>query len=774
MSSLWMVLYCGVRPSRWMSPPRPGRTTILPSPPAGTATCGLGPTLWRERARYSSRGWASTLLRGVLPCRCERQRRKPPLQEKLTVLAENIGLFGMVAASLMFVLLSLMDLYYTFVQRKHPFYYKKYLDNLTTAVTIVVVAVPEGLPLSVTIALAYSMKQMFKENNLVRHLAACETMGGATTICTDKTGTITQNKMTVTDGVTSFGQHFFVPVFDANGDVSTTSAGQPDAAHFADIFDKTNAQHAHLRSLLLEGIVINSKSSRKVIELQKRHQRAVVLTGSKTEQALIMFVERTGIDPMELRLETLEKVSNAIDPVPTSPYTSLQTTWPGASPRAADSPSSFSKQIHTYPFTSARKRMTTGIALSGENKVRYHVKGASELILSECEYVIDENGERVPLRHDARQALENTIFTFAKRRLRTLAIAFSEVPLPKSSSDIFVESDEKLPGLTLLAIIAIQDPVRPEVPKAIAQCRSAGVLVRMITGDNKATAISIAREVGIYGPVWQGPAAGEQGLAVEGPQFRELAKSERTLNAILPRLQVISRASPLDKQILVAALMKRGEVVAVTGDGTNDAPALKNANVGFSMNSGTEVAKNASDVVILDDKFSTIVTATKWGRNVRDNISKFLQFQMTVNVAAVVVSFIGALFDASGESPLKPVQLLWINLIMDTLAALALATEYPTEKLLDRPPQPKSAPLISMRMWTNILGQSLYQIILQLLLLHSQKALDYFGVEKDSPEHLTVVFNVFVLLQLCNEFNARILDQSSGLLDGLQNAPLFI
>eukprot|EP00658_Telonema_sp_P-2_P082187 TRINITY_DN8620_c0_g1_i5.p1 TRINITY_DN8620_c0_g1~~TRINITY_DN8620_c0_g1_i5.p1 ORF type:complete len:306 (-),score=94.70 TRINITY_DN8620_c0_g1_i5:28-945(-) len=218
---------------------------------------------------------------------------------------------------------------------------------------------------------------------------------------------------------------------------------------------------------------------------------------------------------------------------------------------------------------------------------------------------------------------------------------------------------------------------------------------------------------------------------------------------------VLARASPTDKRILVNALMERGEVVAVTGDGTNDAPALKSANVGFAMNTGTDVAKNASDVVILDDNFRSIVTAMKWGRNVNDNISKFIQFQTTVNVAAVTIAFVGAIFSGTSESPLKPVQLLWLNLIMDTMAALALATETPSEDVLTRPPRGRQAPLIGRRMWVNIIGQSIYQIVLQLWLLY--RGYEYFGFEHESIEHLTVVFNIFVLLQVVNEFNARIL-----------------
>ncbi|KAG5482169.1 hypothetical protein CUR178_06028 [Leishmania enriettii] len=739
---------------------------------------------------------------GHISMQVREAKEETPLQQKLEELANLIGYMGMAAAGLMFLLLSGKEFLETVVYRKHPFGYKKYLDNLTTAVTIVVVAVPEGLPLSVTIALAYSMKQMFKENNLVRHLAACETMGGATTICTDKTGTITQNDMCVTDGVTAYGVAYVVPprpltLFDVGekmGSGTPTPSSPPlqatTSASVAEVLG--GAQVASVRRLLMECIAMNTKSTRVRVESPNAKRAAVRLTGSKTEQALLNFVEALGEDPINLRSERLSKLNEEAVRTPSSPFALMP--WPtgqvGVSSSVVAAAATFTKDLRIYPFTSARKRMATALVLRSEGVVRYYVKGASELILDECTHTFDAQGKRVGLSHDVRVRLEEAIMAMARRQLRTLAIAYADHPLPSTGSATsrgasdsgeggaapsspYLEDDTQLTGLTLVGIVGIRDPVRLEVPGAVAQCRRAGVVVRMITGDNKATAVSIAKEVGIYGEVWFGPAKGEQGLALEGSQFRELAKSARKLNAILPRLQVISRASPLDKRILVSALMERGEVVAVTGDGTNDAPALKGANVGFSMNSGTEVAKLASDVVILDDNFSTIVTAMKWGRNVNDNICKFLQFQMTVNVAAVVVSFTGALADPNGESPLKPVQLLWVNLIMDTLAALALATEAPSDEVLLRPPKPKAAPLITRRMWLNIVGQSLYQILLQQHLLSGgAKAL---GLNVRSAEELhTLIFNVFVLMQLSNEFNARILDDSVTFWHNLSHAPMFL
>lgn len=654
---------------------------------------------------------------GHIAMECRTEKADTPLQEKLAELADLIGYMGMGAAGLMFVVLTIKELYLTLYLGTHVLGYKKFLDMLTTSVTIVVVAVPEGLPLSVTIALAYSMKQMMYENNLVRHLAACETMGGATTICTDKTGTLTQNEMTVMRGLLARQQFEF-----------TGAKG-----HDADVVKKimhNSATPSPLLQFVAESISLNSTAAKKRVSVGPG-QSVLKYVGNKTEQAMLLFVERFGLDPQVFRAKYK------------------------------------SDQVHAYPFTSAKKRMTTCVKVDGA--LRHHVKGASEMVVEECRYVHTGTSTE-PITEAMRQEILLTINTFARNRLRTIAIAYADEPgkdkLP------FAEKEGALPPLTLLAILGIEDPIRPEVEGAVARCKSAGVAVRMVTGDNKATAISIAKKAGIYGIVYSGSSKGEQGLAMEGKVFRELAKSEHRLNLVLPRLQVLARASPLDKQILVNALMKRGEVVAVTGDGTNDAPALKNANVGFAMNTGTEVAKKASDVVILDDNFRSIVTAMKWGRNVNDNISKFIQFQTTVNVAAVFIAFVGAITSGSGESPLKPVQLLWLNLIMDTMAALALATEPPHESVLDRLPRGRDAPLITNRMWTNILGQAAYQIALQLWLLNA--GFSWFRVESGDKKHMTIIFNVFVLLQVTNEFNARILDNSLNVLKGLTRAPMFL
>lgn len=312
----------------------------------------------------------------------------------------------------------------------------------------------------------------------------------------------------------------------------------------------------------------------------------------------------------------------------------------------------------------------------------------------------------------------------------------------------------------MLGIFGIQDPVREGVAEAVYTCQKAGVFVRMVTGDNIITAKAIAQECGIYTP---------GGIAIEGPKFRKL--SSRQMNQIIPRLQVIARSSPDDKKILVNQLKKLGETVAVTGDGTNDAQALKNADVGFAMGiTGTEVAKEASDIILMDDNFSSIVKAMAWGRTVCDAVKKFLQFQITVNITAVILTFVSAVASDSEDSVLSAVQLLWVNLIMDTFAALALATDPPTPTVLDRRPESKSDPLITLTMWKMIIGQSIYQLVVTFVL-------NFAGSKIFSWDHghlQTVVFNTFVFMQIFNQYNSRRIDNKLNILEGIWKNRWFI
>lgn len=620
-----------------------------------------------------------------------------PLQQKLDILAEQIGKLGLYSAVFTVIVLVIKYMLILYIYNL-PFQpraaFSILLKYVITAITIVVVAVPEGLPLAVTIALAYSTVKMLKDNNLVRQLAACETMGGATDICSDKTGTLTQNRMTVVEGV----------VAGVNFDTDSLMQGDPSRLFPAAALD-----------LLSEGIALNSTAS------ETRNEEGVLeFTGNKTETALLELMKK------------FPSVKN---------YKDVR--------RNTD-------KRAEIPFSSARKRMSVVIS-KGLNTFRVHAKGASEIMLAKCTYTLSGDGTRVPLTQEMRTAYEAKINTMATGALRTICLSYQEY----YKEEEWGEQHEE--GMVCIGIVGIKDPLRDEVVGAVKTCQMAGITVRMVTGDNLVTAINIAKNAGIYT---------EGGLAMEGPDFRKMSVDD--MDQVVGKLQVLARSSPTDKQKLVERLMSLDHVVAVTGDGTNDGPALKKANVGFAMGiAGTEVAKEASDVVLMDDNFASIVKAVLWGRNVNDSIRKFLQFQLTVNIVAVVLAFIGAVTMGSGESPLKPVQLLWVNLIMDTMAALALATDDPVPELLNRKPPGKNESLISESMWMHIIVQAIYQLVVNLALLHLGHIL--FGVAKGSTEHLTIIFNSFVLCQVFNEVNCRRINPGEfNILDGFFTNAMFL
>jgi Ca2+-transporting ATPase len=419
-----------------------------------------------------------------------------------------------------------------------------------------------------------------------------------------------------------------------------------------------------------------------------------------------------------------------------------------------------------YPFASQKKTMTTVIEINnptGDAGYRVHVKGASEIVLGHCTHYVDANGTTQPLSKDMKQQFDITISRFADQALRTICIAYHDVT--KAEFDEFVAEDPPNEKLVCLGIFGIQDPLREGVVESVEVFRRAGVFVRMITGDNIQTAKAIAKNAGIL-------TAG--GVAMTGPEFRAL--DHETQMAKLPRLQVLARSSPTDKTIVVSCLKEQGDVVAVTGDGTNDGPALKLADVGFSMGiAGTEVAKEASSIILMDDNFNSIVSALKWGRAVNDSVRKFLQFQLTVNITAVVLSFSSAVISDDNESVLTAVQLLWVNLIMDTLAALALATEPPRKELLNRLPTAKTASLINFHMWKMILGQALFQIIVNLTLIHLAPAVFHLSDSKhDKAVMRTIVFNTFVFLQVFNELNCRRIDEHLNVFTNILHNYIFI
>eukprot|EP01064_Diplonema_japonicum_P002409 TRINITY_DN1151_c0_g1_i5.p1 TRINITY_DN1151_c0_g1~~TRINITY_DN1151_c0_g1_i5.p1 ORF type:complete len:940 (+),score=163.53 TRINITY_DN1151_c0_g1_i5:44-2863(+) len=608
-----------------------------------------------------------------------RAKKKPtPLQEKLESLADTIGKFGVAAACITFVILAAKETILLWTLKDQRFSFMKYWEMLTTAVAIVVVAVPEGLPLSVTISLAYSMQQMLDDKNLVRHLAACETMGGATSICSDKTGTLTTNEMAVIKLWTG-GQHFDF-ARPKESDWLRVSINSEPPASVADLSD-ISTNKAIIKKVA-ETIIYSSLDE-----------------NNRTALALMELVRRLG-------------------------YSDL---IPASTP-----------ECKRDPFTSSKKQSKTRMKVKGGSVM--YLKGASEVILAKCTHWMTQAGERLPLTAEHRKSVELVLHEYASMGLRTLCVANSPGSERSYELDVYTE-------LTCLALIGIEEPIRPEVEEAIAQCKAAGIAVKMVTGDNLVSAVTVARRCGIVTDEYN-----DSRDMLEGKEFREMSSAARA--ARVKSTVVLARATPLDKQLLIEALKEDPQqVVAVTGDGTNDGPALKHADVGFAMNSGTEVAKAASDIILTDDNFVGVVKAVMWGRNVNDNIRKFIQFQLTVNSAACLIAIIGACMSESNLSPLKPVQLLWLNLIMDSLAALGLATELPSASLLNRDPLPKNTPIINRSMWGFIIGQGLYQLKVCLFLLsygHEWLGVEYFG-----DSHLTCVFNAFVLLQVANFFNAR-------------------
>ncbi|KAJ5492851.1 Calcium-transporting ATPase 2 [Penicillium diatomitis] len=644
-----------------------------------------------------------------------------PLQVKLARLADWIGYMGSAAAIILFFVLL-----FRFIAKlpDHPdvspaLKGQEFVDILIVAVTVIVVAIPEGLPLAVTLALAFATTRMVKENNLVRVLRACETMGNATVICSDKTGTLTQNKMTVVAG-TWGAKHRFAQSADKQAETQVMTT--------AEAFQKCSPS---ARDLITKSVALNSTA----FEEDREGQRDFV--GSKTEVALLQMVrDHLGMDL------TTERGSAEV--------------------------------VQLFPFDSDRKCMGVVYRVAGMG-YRLLVKGASELMLDACttrvskmESTRDDISTEV-LSAGAKQNVMDLIDQYARDSLRTIGFVYKDVDSwpPKDAKrheDDPSSADFKsaFHGMTWLGVVGIQDPLRPEVPPAIEKCRTAGVQVKMVTGDNIATATAIAESCGIKT---------DGGLVMEGPKFRQLSDAE--MDDVVPRLQVLARSSPEDKRILVERLKALGETVAVTGDGTNDGPALRTADVGFSMGiAGTEVAKEASSIILLDDNFRSIVTAISWGRAVNDAVAKFLQFQITVNITAVALTFVSAVYSSSNNSVLNAVQLLWVNLIMDTFAALALATDAPTEKILDRKPVPKSASLFTLTMWKMILGQAIYQLAVTFMLYFAgdrllSAHLDPVDLTHRSKQLSTVVFNTFVWMQIFNEFNNRRLDNHFNIFEGM-------
>ena len=700
-----------------------------------------------------------------------------PLMNKLDRLAVVIGKIG-----LSFALIAVVALWIRYIFNLSENHWKwggvsdlsYILNSFILGITITVVAIPEGLPLAVLVSLSYSIKKMLKENNLVKKMNACETMGGANMICSDKTGTLTQNKMTVSE--------FWAGTFPMNFDINP-----PTHKSF-------QAEYLHI---LKESIFTNTSAFIDSIKGQ---------IGSKTEIAMLLLMLTLG------HSDYLEKRLNYFD-----------------------------RYHKIFPFSPRRKRSSIIITLEDGRK-RLHVKGAGELVVKNCSYYLTGECVLKEMDKDASELIETVIKSMTEKALRVIALAYKDI---STDWDMDMLDENGFPavengGLILIGLAGIRDPLRDEVPEAVIKCQKAGITVRMVTGDNKATARAIAKECHII--------ISEEQTVLDGKEFSELTggtvcnkcwtkicpcprskSEEKDLEKLesnllldtsrisvrkdvvanfeefkdcIKNLAVLARSTPEDKYTLVCGLKQMGHVVAVTGDGTNDAPALKKADVGFAMGiTGTEMAREAADIILMDDNFNSIVRAVIWGRNIYDNIRCFIQFQITVNIVAVITSTTGSIIIQ--QSPLTAVQLLWVNLIMDSLGSLALATDPPSDKHLLHKPHSRNEFIIEKTMWKHILGQSIMQLIFifamtyagELFLpefhngiyignVENGRLYDYEGnnLYKDKYDdpaigpsrQFTYIFNIFVLLQLCNEINCRKLKDELNVFSGIQRNWMFM
>ena len=582
----------------------------------------------------------------------EQSQEQTPLNLQLTKLANLIGKVGFTIATLTFVIFTAKDLYaylsVTTVTDWHQWLEiaRIVLKYFMMAVTLIVVAVPEGLPMSVTLSLALNMRRMLKTNNLVRKMHACETMGAITVICTDKTGTLTQNLM---------------QVYDAKLD---------------------EAQ----KNLIAEGIATNSTA---FLE-EKEGEGKPSGVGNPTEVALLLWLNEQGMDYISLRNQA--------------------------------------KTVNQLTFSTERKYMATLVDSSVLNTRVLYVKGAPEIVMGKCN-----------LEESRVKQYNEQLLAYQNQAMRTLGVAYKVIP-ENSSTDCAELVKEG--GLTFMGIFAISDPIRPDVPDAVKKCQSAGIRVKIVTGDTPGTATEIARQIGLW------TSEDTERNRITGVEFAALS-DEEALERVVD-LKVMSRARPMDKQRLVQLLQQKGEVVAVTGDGTNDAPALNHAQVGLSMGTGTSVAKEASDITLLDDSFHSIATAVMWGRSLYKNIQRFIVFQLTINVVALLSVLLGAFLGT--ELPLTVTQMLWVNLIMDTFAAMALASIAPSMDVMNEKPRKRTDFIISPAMRNNIFGVGAGFLIVLMGLLAFFKNMPG-GMD---VHHLTVFFTIFVMLQFWNLFNASV------------------
>ena len=606
-----------------------------------------------------------------------------PLQLQLKRLADLISKIGYTVATLTFVVLTAK----VFMQGGDAdnFYYIEHiLNNFMIAVTLVVVSVPEGLPMSVTLSLALSMSRMLKANNLVRKMHACETMGATTVICTDKTGTLTQNQMRV------------------------------NSTSFFPLKDQSLAEDK-ASMIIREGIAVNSTAN------LNRQDGAIKTLGNPTEAAMLLWLDANGYDYEKLRSEA--RIASQLT------------------------------------FSTERKYMATIVDSPLLGAKVLHMKGAPEIVLDHCKDIATQNGTR-PVA-DMHSYIESLLLSYQNQAMRTLGFAY-KILTDKEAETAYKDGWLSIKDLTYLGMVAISDPVREDVPRAVGACRKAGIDIKIVTGDTPATAREIARQIGIW-------TEKDTDLnIITGPAFEALT-DEEAANRI-QSLKIMCRARPTDKQRLVQLLQKQDAVVAVTGDGTNDAPALKAAQVGLSMGDGTSVAKEASDITILDNSFSSIVQAVMWGRSLYRNIQRFLVFQLTINVVACAIVLIGSLIGT--ESPLTITQMLWVNLIMDTFAAGALASLPPSWSVMrDRPRRSGENGdfIISKSMARTIFGTGIF---FTLLLVGTLLILQDNGYM--SPQALSWFFTFFVMLQVWNMFNAKAFMTRRSAFAGLWQSKSFL
>lgn len=632
---------------------------------------------------------------------------KTPLNEQLDKLGDSITIASYVIAGLIVVLRMVM--YFGFGDGQ-PFAWIDFaqylLNTLMLAVTLIVVAVPEGLPMSVTLSLALSMKRMLETNNLVRKMHACETMGAATVICTDKTGTLTKNQMSV-------GECQFYAL----------ESGK---------LEETAVSH-----LVEESIALNSTAY-----LDYNDQKKVKVVGNPTEGALLLWLFDQNVDFVKLRDDA-----------------------------------TIVKQL---PFTTKYKYMASVVRAEKDGEYVLYVKGAPEIIMKRCTTILMPEGEvdMAAKKHE----IEQQLLAYQSKAMRTLGFAYKFIS-EEEIETIFENGKMERQDLCFLGITGIIDPVRDDVADSIQDCLNAGIGVKIVTGDTPGTAKEIGRQIGLW------KADDDESKMITGKEFNLLTDDE--LRDRVGDLKIMSRARPSDKERLVRLLQERGEVVAVTGDGTNDAPALNKAQIGLSMGDGTSVAKEASDITILDNSFKSIARAVSWGRSLYVNIQRFILFQMTINVAACLIVLAGAMLGTA--SPLTVTQMLWINLIMDTFAALALASLPPDYNVMREKPRSRKAYIITKDMALRIIGMGLFFVVVlfgfiqyfkhcEVATLAHFSLRDYFvnffnfshvngGID---AKELSLLFTIFVFMQFWNIFNAKAYRTQQSAFNGLSKCNGFM